>query len=43
MVILDTLQNVRFIVDASGKQAAVQVSMDDWRTSSFIIPPSSIC
>ncbi len=31
MVTLDALKNVRFVVDASGKQAAVQVSMDDWR------------
>ena len=31
MVTLDVLKNVRFVVDASGKQAAVQVSMDDWR------------
>lgn len=31
MVNLDALKNVRFVVDASGKQAAVQVSMDDWR------------
>jgi hypothetical protein len=31
MVTLDSLKNVRFVVDASGKQAAVQVSMDDWR------------
>ncbi len=31
MVTLDTLKNVRFVLDASGKQAAVQVSMDDWR------------
>ncbi len=30
MVSLDALKNVRFVVDASGKQAAVQVSMDDW-------------
>ncbi len=31
MVTLDALKNVRFVVDASGKQDAVQVSMDDWR------------
>ncbi len=31
MVTLDALKNVRFVMDASGKQAAVQVSMDDWR------------
>jgi hypothetical protein len=31
MVTLDSLKNVRFVIDASGKQAAVQVSMDDWR------------
>ena len=31
MVTLDALKNVRFVVDASGKQAAVQVSMEDWR------------
>ncbi len=31
MVTLDALKNVRFVVDASGKQAAVQMSMDDWR------------
>lgn len=31
MVTLDALKNVSFVVDASGNQAAVQVSMDDWR------------
>lgn len=31
MFTLDALKNVRFVVDATGKQAAVQVSMDDWR------------
>jgi len=31
MVTLDNLKNVRFLVDASGKQSAVQVSMADWR------------
>ena len=25
------LKNVRFVVDATGKQAAVQVNMDDWK------------
>ena len=28
---LTALKNVRFVVDASGKQAAVQVNMDDWK------------
>lgn len=27
---LNSLKNVRFVVDASGKQAAVQVSVEDW-------------
>ena len=31
MVTLDALKNVRFVIDADGKQAAVQVSIDDWR------------
>ncbi len=31
MVTLDALKNVRFVVDASGNQAAVQVGMEDWR------------
>ena len=31
MVTLDALKNVRFVVDASGNQAAVQVDMEDWR------------
>ncbi|MEW5828479.1 MAG: hypothetical protein AB1846_06270 [Chloroflexota bacterium] len=31
MVTLDALKSVRFVVDATGKQAAVQFSMDDWR------------
>ena len=31
MVVLNVLKNVRFVVDASGKQAAVQVSIEDWR------------
>lgn len=31
MVTLDALKNVRFVVDANGKQAAVQVTLDDWR------------
>lgn len=31
MVTIDSLKNVRFVLDASGKQAAVQVSIDDWR------------
>jgi hypothetical protein len=32
MVTLDTLKNIRFVVDASGKESAVQVSMKDWKT-----------
>ena len=28
---LTALKNVRFVVDASGKQAAVQVNMEDWK------------
>lgn len=31
MVALTALKDIRFVLDASGKQAAVQVSMDDWR------------
>jgi hypothetical protein len=31
MATLDSLKNVRFVMDASGKQAAVQVSMEDWQ------------
>ena len=31
MAALNALKNVRFVVDADGKQAAVQFSMDDWR------------
>jgi hypothetical protein len=32
MVTLDALKNVRFVVDASGKESAVQVSIKDWKT-----------
>jgi hypothetical protein len=32
MVTLDVLKNVRFVVDASGKESAVQVSIKDWKT-----------
>jgi hypothetical protein len=32
MVTLDTLKNVRFVVDASGKESAVQVAIKDWRS-----------
>lgn len=28
---LTALENVRFVVDASGKQAAVQLRMEDWK------------
>lgn len=31
MAALDSLKNVRFVMDASGKQAAVQVSIEDWQ------------
>ncbi len=31
MVTLDALKNVRFVVDANGKQSAVQVSIEDWQ------------
>ncbi len=31
MVTLNALKNISFVVDANGKQAAVQVSIDDWR------------
>jgi hypothetical protein len=31
MVTLNALKSIQFVVDASGNQAAVQVSMDDWR------------
>jgi len=31
MVTLDALKNVRFVVDASGKESAVQVSIKDWK------------
>ena len=31
MVTLSALKNVQFVLDANGKQAAVQVSMEDWR------------
>ena len=31
MVALDALKNVRFVVDASGKESAVQVSIKDWQ------------
>jgi len=31
MVTLDALKNVRFVVDANGKESAVQVSIKDWR------------
>ncbi len=32
VVTLDALKNIRFVVDASGKESAVQVSMKDWKT-----------
>jgi len=32
MVALDALKNVRFVVDASGKESSVQVSIKDWKT-----------
>ncbi|MFH1907139.1 MAG: hypothetical protein ABIL11_07140 [Chloroflexota bacterium] len=32
MVTLDALKNVRFVVDASGKESAVQVNIKDWRS-----------
>jgi len=32
MVALDALKNVRFVVDASGKESAVQVNIKDWRS-----------
>jgi predicted DNA-binding protein len=32
MVTLETLKNIRFVLDASGKESAVQVSMKDWQT-----------
>ena len=32
MVTLDALKNIRFVVDASGKESAVQVSIKDWKT-----------
>ncbi len=28
---LNALKSLQFVMDASGKQAAVQVSMDDWQ------------
>jgi len=31
MVALDALKNVRFVMDANGKESAVQVSIKDWR------------
>jgi len=31
MATLDSLKNVHFLVDANGKQAAVQVSIEDWQ------------
>lgn len=31
MLTLNALKSLQFVVDASGKQAAVQVGMDDWR------------
>lgn len=31
MVTLDALKNIRFVLDASGKEAAVQVSIKDWK------------
>ena len=31
MVYQDVLKNVRFVVDASGKESAVQVSIKDWK------------
>lgn len=31
MVTLSDLKNIHFVLDASGKQAAVQVSIEDWR------------
>ena len=31
MVALDALKNIRFVVDANGKESAVQVSIKDWR------------
>lgn len=32
MVTLKPLKNVRFVVDADGKESAVQVSIKDWQT-----------
>jgi len=32
MVALDALKNVRFVVDAKGKESAVQVGIKDWRS-----------
>ena len=32
IVTLDALTNIRFVVDANGKESAVQVSMEDWKT-----------
>ena len=31
MITYQTLQNARFVVDASGKHAAVQLNIDDWQ------------
>ena len=31
MVTMDAFKNVRFVVDASGKESAVQVSIKDWK------------
>jgi hypothetical protein len=32
MVTLDALKHIRFVLDASGKESAVQVSIRDWKT-----------
>jgi hypothetical protein len=32
MVTLDVLKHIRFVLDASGKESAVQVSIRDWKT-----------
>ncbi len=32
MVTLDALKNIRFVLDANGKESAVQVSIKDWKT-----------
>ncbi len=31
MLTINALKSVQFVLDANGKQSAVQVSMDDWR------------